>query len=249
MMSNCFEWNGIHAEQRQGRSNSCFEKSGIQEIIYKEEKTMNRENLPSAIIGAGPIGLAAAVHLLTKGETPIVFEAGSSVGAAVLQWGHVRLFSPWRYVIDREAQALLEKNGWRAPDSEAYPTDRELVERYLVPLANLPQMQPHLHLDTRVTSVSRQGLDRLKTAGRQDAPFVLRLETAGGEEQEVLARAVIDASGTYAMPNPLGANGTLRWVSEGCTSASFTGSPTCWASSVPAMLASASWSSAAVTPP
>jgi thioredoxin reductase len=186
---------------------------------------MNRENLPIAIIGAGPIGLAAAAHLLHQGETPIVFEAGSSVGAAVLQWGHVGLFSPWRYVIDHEAQALLEKSGWRVPDSEAYPTGQELVEGYLVPLANLPQMQPHLQLNTRVISVSRQGLDKMKTAGRQDAPFVLRLETAGGEEQEVLARAVIDASGTYAMPNPLGANGTPALGERGLHERIFYGIP------------------------
>ena len=100
------------------------------------EKDMQTNELPVAIIGAGPIGLAAAAHLLNRGETPIVFEAGSSVGAAVLQWGHVRLFSPWRYLIDREAATLLEADGWEAPDPEAYPTGRELVERYLTPLAN-----------------------------------------------------------------------------------------------------------------
>jgi len=163
--------------------------------------------LPVAVIGAGPVGLAAAAHLLSKGETPIVFEAGSSIGAAVLQWGHVRLFSPWRYLIDREAGALLAAGGWQAPDPEAYPTGRELVERYLIPLANNPQMQPHLHLKTRVMAVTRQGVDKMKTSGREQAPFVLRIQTANGDEQDVLARAVIDASGTYETPNPLGAHG------------------------------------------
>ncbi len=168
---------------------------------------MKTNQLPIAIIGAGPIGLAAAAHLLRRGERPIVFEAGSSVGAAVLQWGHVRLFSPWRYLIDREAAALLEAGGWLAPDPEDYPTGRELAERYLIPLANDPRVQPHLHLGTRVVAVSRQGVDKMKTPGREQAPFVLRLQTASGEEQDVLARAVIDASGTYETPNPLGANG------------------------------------------
>ena len=73
--------------------------------------------LPVAVIGAGPIGLAAAAHLLARGETPIVFEAGSGVGAAIREWGHVRLFSPWRYLVDREATALLEQNGWVMPDA------------------------------------------------------------------------------------------------------------------------------------
>ena len=106
---------------------------------------MKRQELPIAIIGAGPIGLAATAHLLRKRETPVVFEAGPSAGAAVLAWGHVRLFSPWRYVIDREAEALLEEAGWRAPDLEHYPTGQELVEDYLIPLANLPEMQVLQH--------------------------------------------------------------------------------------------------------
>jgi hypothetical protein len=101
----------------------------------------------------------------------------------------------------------LEEHGWQAPDPEAYPTGREVVERYLFPLAQVPAIQDTLHLRTRVLAVSRKGLDKLKTAGREEAPFVLRLQTADGEEHEVLARAVIDASGTYQTPNPLGANG------------------------------------------
>jgi thioredoxin reductase len=168
---------------------------------------METTSLPVAIIGAGPIGLAAAAHLLRKGETPLIFEAGPSAGAAVLQWGHVRLFSPWRELLDREATALLVAEGWIAPDPEAYPTGRELVEDYLAPLANTPQIKPHLRLGTRVVAVSRQGIDKMKTPGREQAPFALRLRTASGEERDVLARAVLDASGTYQTPNPLGAYG------------------------------------------
>ena len=170
---------------------------------------MNIHQLPVAVIGAGPIGLAAAAHLLRKGETPIVLEAGSTVGAAIFEWGHVRLFSPWRYLVDREAAALLEEEGWSVPDPEAYPTGRELVERYLILLANVPQVQPYLRLNTRVVEVSRLGFDKLKTSEREEAPFVLRVETADGSEQNILARAVIDASGTYGTPNPLGTNGMV----------------------------------------
>src|SRR5260370_19411062 len=157
--------------------------------------------LPVAIIGAGPIGLAEAAHLLRRGGTHFVFEAGPSVGAAVLQWGHVRLFSPWRYLLDREAATLLEAEGWSAPDQEGYPTGRELVEHYLAPLANTPWMKPHLYLETRVVAVSRQGIDKMKTPGREQAPFVLRLQTANGDEQDVLARAAIDRPGPRA-PTP-----------------------------------------------
>ncbi len=168
---------------------------------------MQTNNFPVAIIGAGPIGLAAAAHLLKRGETPLVFEAERTVGAAVLRWGHVRLFSPWRELLDRESVALLEAEGWKAPDPAAYPTGQELVEDYLVPLANTVQIKAHLRLGMRVVAVSRQGIDKMKTPGREEALFALRLETASGEEQDVLARAVIDASGTYGTPNPLGASG------------------------------------------
>lgn len=162
---------------------------------------------PVVIIGAGPVGLATAAHLVRKGEEPLVFESGATVGASMLSWGHVRLFSPWRYVVDQQAQALLEEQGWQAPDPEGYPTGRDVVEQYLLPLSQVPLMQEVLHLQTRVTAVSRVSLDKVKTPARDETPFVVRVQTADGEEQDVLARAVIDASGTYRTPNPLGAHG------------------------------------------
>jgi thioredoxin reductase len=168
---------------------------------------MQANPFPVAIIGAGPVGLAAAAHLLRKGETPVLFEAGSTVGASMLQWGQVRLFSPWRYIVDQQARALLEEQGWQTPDPEAYPTGREVVERYLFPLAQVPSLQAILRLQTRVTAISRVGMDKVKTPLRDETPFVVRFQSAFGEEQEILARAVIDASGTYQTPNPLGAHG------------------------------------------
>ncbi len=167
---------------------------------------MNRGTLPVAVIGAGPIGLAAASHLVTRGETPLVLEAGPAAGASVLKWGHVRLFTPWRYLVDAAAASLLRRSGWETPAPESLPTGRELVEGYLTPLAALPQLQPHIRLHSRVTAVTRKGFDKMKTAGREDAPFEVTV-CVGGREQRLLARAVIDASGTYERPNPLGSGG------------------------------------------
>ncbi len=163
--------------------------------------------LPIAIIGAGPVGLAAAAHVLARGETPLVLEAGASVGASIRKWGHVRLFSPWRYAVDPASERLLAATGWAAPDLDAYPTGHELIDGYLAPLAATPALRMHLRLGARVTAVARQGFDKMKTDGREDAPFVLYIEDATGAEETVLARAVIDASGTWELPNPLGANG------------------------------------------
>jgi thioredoxin reductase len=165
-----------------------------------------KSELPVAVIGAGPVGLAAAAHLIARGQTPLVLEAGPTVGASVREWGHVRLFSPWRYNVDAAAAVLLEAEGWTRPPDGEHPTGRELVDRYLVPLAEAPAIHPHLRLRTRVVGVSRRGFDRSKTAGRDQAPFVLRVES-DGIESDVAARAVIDASGTCASPNPIGGHG------------------------------------------
>ena len=64
------------------------------------------------VAGAGPVGLAAAAHLLARGETPSVLEAGPAVGHAVRLWGHVRMFTPWRFCVDRQAGALLAAHGY-----------------------------------------------------------------------------------------------------------------------------------------
>ena len=164
---------------------------------------------PVVIIGAGPIGLAAAAQLSERGLPFVVLEAGSTAAAAITDWGHTRLFSPWQYNLDAAAQRLLEASGWIAPDSEALPTGHELREQYLEPLAHLPQIAESIRYDARVTAVSRAGMDKTRTARREETPFLVRIETADGYSDDVLASAVIDASGTWSAPNPLGQAGLL----------------------------------------
>ncbi|MFE9191870.1 FAD-dependent oxidoreductase [Micromonospora sp. NPDC007208] len=161
------------------------------------------DDLPVVVIGAGPVGLAAAAHLHERDLPFLVLEAGDTPAVAVRQWGHVRVFSPWRYNIDPAARRLLDDAGWVAPDPEALPTGAQLADDYLQPLAQLPQLKPHLRYGARVEAISRLGLDRLRTAGRESTPFLIRL----ADGQEVLARAVVDASGTWSTPNVLGASG------------------------------------------
>ncbi|GAB3301915.1 FAD-dependent oxidoreductase [Parasphingorhabdus pacifica] len=161
------------------------------------------EGLPVVVIGAGPVGLAAAAHLARRGIRFVVLEAGARPGAAVSEWGHVRLFSPWRYNTDAVARRLLEGSGWSLPEADHLPTGAELVDDYLRPLASHPMLEPHIRYGNRVVALAREGFDRVRTAGRRAAPFVVRL--ANGEE--LVARAVLDASGTWNQPNVLGANG------------------------------------------
>ena len=163
--------------------------------------------LPVAVIGAGPIGLSAALQLVTRGETPLVLESGDGVGASIREWAHVRLFSPWKYLVDPTARARLESTGWRMPNENALPTGGELVTRLLQPLARLPELAPHLRFGHRVLAVTRRGYDKVKSAGREAAAFELLVQTPTGATTRLLARAVIDASGTWRSPNPMGAGG------------------------------------------
>src|SRR5829696_448287 len=122
-----------------------------------------RAGLPVVVIGAGPIGLAAAAHLLDRGLEPL--------------------------------------------DLDALPTGADLLEHYLEPLAALPALAGRIHLHTTVVAVARHQLDKVRSPGRDRLPFLVRFRDPDGRLRDLQARAVIDASGTWAQPNPLGASG------------------------------------------
>ncbi|MGW6936838.1 FAD-dependent oxidoreductase [Lentzea sp. NPDC054927] len=160
--------------------------------------------LPVVVVGAGPAGLSAAAHLVERGEPVLVLEAGDRAGAAVSQWNHVRLFSQWSELVDPAAERLLRQAGWVRPDGDAYPSGGEWAERYLRPLAEV--LGDRVRFGARVVGVARRGRDRIVDAGREDEPLTVHVQTANGEER-ITARAVIDASGTWDSPNPLGGDG------------------------------------------
>jgi hypothetical protein len=163
------------------------------------------DQLPVVVIGAGPIGLAAAAHLMEREIEPLVLEAGPSAGTAVRGWAHVRLFSPWAEVTDPAAEKLLAPTGWARPDGATYPTGGDWAERYLQPLAEI--FGDKVRYGATVTGVARAGRDRIVDSGRDEQPFTVHIRTADGREERITARAVIDASGTWSTPSPLGADG------------------------------------------
>ena len=166
------------------------------------------ENLPVAVIGGGPVGLAAAAHLLDRGLPVKLYEAGSEIGSNIRDWGHVRVFTPWRYCIDEVSGKMLTRSGWHAPAPDYLPTGAEIVRDYLEPLAALPAMGEVIETRAKVSAITRQGIDKVVSHDREKRPFVLVVETAYGVRRD-LARAVIDASGTWRKPNPLGAGGVF----------------------------------------
>ncbi|MBL8331678.1 MAG: GNAT family N-acetyltransferase [Rubrivivax sp.] len=185
---------------------ACPDSAQLMVLALAQPMATPQPDLPVAVLGAGPVGLAAVARLIERGLPVVVLEAAGRVGANLLDYGHVRLFSPWRYDIDPAMAALLRPTGWRAPDPDALPLAREVVEQVLEPFARLPQVAAALQLRTRVLAIGREGFDKVKSQGRERAPFVLRVQR-DGEVFELKARAVIDATGTWNQPNPLGANG------------------------------------------
>ena len=172
-----------------------------------EVKMSEVKNLPVAVIGSGPIGLTAAAHLVDRGLEPLIFESGSRIAAGMRDWGHVRLFTPWSYLMDPVGRRLLEASGdWHAPNEQDVPYALELVEQFLEPLAGLESIAPHLRLDHRVTAIARDGHDRMANGRRDESPFLMVAQTPDGPKRYKVAQ-VIDASGTWTSPNPLGAAG------------------------------------------
>lgn len=195
-----------------GVLNSCCNSPKQQNQSSENQLSRSLNQLPVAIIGAGPVGLAAAAHLVNQGQDFIVLESGSSVGSNILEWGHVRLFSPWQYNIDKVAKKLLENSGWNEPPANELPIGKELVECYLEPLAKLPAIQNNLFLNSKVVSVSKKGLDKMKNLGREETSFIIYVEQQQGMTKRIEAKAVIDATGTWSHPNPVNADSI--WTSS-----------------------------------
>jgi thioredoxin reductase len=173
---------------------------------------MSQRNLHVAVIGAGPVGLAAAAHLISRNIPVKVYEAGETIATNVRDWGHVRLFSPWSFNVDETAKAILKQHGWREPPSDGLPTGNDLYEAYLRPLADIPEVLAVIETSAAVKSISREGISKVATERRERTPFSLVVETRNSTRID-RAHAIIDASGTWQNQNPLGASG-LQAIGE-----------------------------------
>ncbi|PAF16672.1 NAD(P)-binding domain-containing protein [Terribacillus saccharophilus] len=177
---------------------------------------------PVVIIGAGPVGLAAAAHLVEYGLTFVILEKGESVGSNILEWGHVQLFSPWEYNTNQAATKLLSETEWQHPDKDKLPTGQELVNEYLKPLSQLQVMQEKIRFNSEVVAVTKDGADKLKSDNRNERAFVVHHKN-GNKFEKVRASAIIDASGTWQNPNPPYTDGV--WLDSSIRDSVYTNIP------------------------
>lgn len=168
--------------------------------------TFAESTLPVAIIGAGPVGLAAAAQLVSKKQAFILLEKGKEVGANIRTWGHVTLFSPWKYNMDTAAKKMLQKTDWQEPHADDIPTGNQLIDSYLKPLAALKELKPFIYTNHQIIAITRKFSDKMKSKNRSQNPFVLYVNV-DGQIKSFEARAVLDATGTWGNPNPAQGNG------------------------------------------
>ena len=166
-----------------------------------------KTNNKVVVIGAGPVGIAAAAHLLSQGQTPVVLEKGASAGSSMLDWGHVKVFTPWKYAVDKAVVSILEKNGWVHPEKEYLPTASEIVNEYLVPASETPELSSIIHFSSEVTGISKENHSKHTSTSIESALYTIHYKDQSGTTHVISADAVIDASGTWSNPNPMGLDG------------------------------------------
>ncbi len=162
-----------------------------------------------AIVGAGPIGIEAALAALDAGFDVHVFEQGEP-GSHPIAWGHVRMFTPWRMNVGPVTAKYLKAAGWTMPDAGTHPTGLEFATHCLQPAAALPVLQERLHAHAQVVAIGRRAMlkgDAIGTGARRGQPFRLLVRDQGGRENFLHAFAAIDASGVYANPVRAGEGG------------------------------------------
>jgi thioredoxin reductase len=163
-----------------------------------------------AILGAGPVGLEAALYAATL-KLPVTLYERGRIGEHLHHWGHVRLFSPFGMNSTPLGRARIREDnpGDELPGDGALLTGREHVSAYLQPLAASPLLRDSLRTETTVLYVGRKGMLKDDSPGdprRAQQPFRLLLRTGKGERFDE-ADVVLDCTGTYSRPRFLGEGG------------------------------------------
>src|SRR3977135_1962670 len=88
------------------------------------------------ILGAGPIGLEAALYARALQIPFTIYERGRPADH-VWRWGHARLFTPFGMNVTPLGRVVVQKQkpNQELPGNDACLTGRELISAYLGPVA------------------------------------------------------------------------------------------------------------------
>ena len=164
-----------------------------------------------AVLGAGPVGLEAALYARFLGYEVVVLDRGQ-VCEHVLRWGHLRMVTPlaMNHSLLGLAAIQAQDESFKLPAAETFLTGREWVERYLLPLSQTDLLADHLRLNTEVLAVGKEELLKHELPGHEDRgdwSFRILVREPGGEERVELADVVIDTTGVLGQPNWIGHGG------------------------------------------
>jgi thioredoxin reductase len=167
-----------------------------------------------AVIGAGPIGLEAALYARLNGYPVAIYDWGG-IAEHIRRWGHVRLFTPFGLNVTSHGlrTILQEKPSRDLPTESDTITGRDFREAYLVPLGESELLLESLNLEHNVLHIGR--VNNIKKSEPDDSPrpFRLLVRDMKGQERIDIADIVLDCSGTYGTPKWLG-DGNIPAVGE-----------------------------------
>jgi len=164
-----------------------------------------------AVLGAGPIGIEAALYAKSAGFAVALYEQGQ-IGEFVNRWGFVRLFTPFgmNSTALGKRTLLREQHDLDLPSDTDMLTGREYRDKYLIPLAESTVLKPCIHLQTTIVSIGRTGWrkgDPPTDSRKALPPFRILFRETSGVERFDTADVVLDCTGTYARPNWVGDGG------------------------------------------
>lgn len=173
---------------------------------------MNNSSLPTiAILGAGPVGLEAAIYARYLGYPVEIYER-SDVAAHVRRWGHICMFTPFQMNSSPLGLAAITAQYPEQPvaSPDTLMTGKQWIDNYLQPLADTDLLRGKIHCHTEVIAISRIGGLKTDTPGnpsRAEQPLRILFKDSQGKTQTSNVEIVIDTTGVFANPNWLGPGG------------------------------------------
>ena len=155
-----------------------------------------------AVLGAGPVGVEAALLALRDGFRVTLYDKGE-IGDHLRQWGHVKLFSPFGFNVTSAGTDAIrrEHRDHVLPGPNEFTTGANFREVYLIPLSMTPEIDGAMKAKTEVLAIARQGLfhsDAPEDPRRAQAPFRIHVRDEKKVERFDTADIVLDCTGTYS---------------------------------------------------